>query len=506
MADARFKPGAVAAAPRMYTRWFLPLAVLIFLLAFGLRVRNLGAASLWADEAWTATWAASDFGDMLRTTVLRRASIELPLYLSSLRLFPTTNEVLLRFPSVAVSLIGISAFMLLLKQIKRDPFLILWGGAVLATNPLHVWLSRTARPYAYFFALTVFVVFFFLLLLKGRRSRAIWAGFIMCSLLVYLTHYFALFLPVVQYLLLGLQFRRYRTLLRPWLVAQILASLGLLFTWLVQLWLNNPIAAGIAWIPDPKPVDLFLSLGNMLVGYTGTPTWYLLAGLLSGAIGFSVGVARSLALRDAGDLFGVLLTAIPLISTFILSKLLHPIYVDRYLFEAQVGVLMVMLSGWWWLPQVRWRHALALIVVMSGLLDVWHTFSTGNYQREDWRAATDYIANHFLPGDLIVLDIAFNDFAFRYYFEEDDIPRITVQAADTAAEAGFTRLWAIYRNPIEDAHRQGAMPEFDPFDPTHSPMGKWLAAHQDRVLRRADFTGISVMLLAHEQTPPDDPG
>lgn len=478
-------------------RVFPLIAAGILLLAFGLRAWDLGEASLWVDEAWSAKWAAADFSDMLRNTVLRRAAIELPLYISTLQLFPTDNEFSIRFPSVIASLIGIAAFILLLRRICQNESMALWGGIVLATNPLHIWLARTARPYAYFLTAVVFVTFFFLMLLKGRRSKAIWSGLIISSMLAYLTHYFALFLPVVQYLLFGIYLKRFRSLLRPWLLTQAIAGLGLLTIWIVQLLLNNLIPAGIGWIPEPNLSDILLSVRNMMTGYTGTVDWFLLVGLICSGVGFAAGLVRSFLLREPIVVFWLLLTTIPLGAIFIVSKLLHPLYVDRYLSETQVGATTLMLLGWWWMPWRRSKHALAFIAVLSGLLVVWQSFSTGDYVREDWRASTAYIADRIQPGDQIVLDAAFNEIAFLHYFEPaDHFPRAIVHEAGAEIEPGILRIWAVYRNPIEDVHRQGVMPDFDPFDPTLSPMGQWLASQRDRVLQRANFNGITVLLMS----------
>lgn len=480
--------------PQITGRNYPLVAAAILLLAFALRAWNLGDASLWADEASTAKWANTSFDDFLENRALPRGEIQLPLHIASLHLFPSSNELLLRFPSVMASMAGIATFMLLVRQIDTGRSMALWAGLILATNPLHVWLSRAARPYAYFFTGVVLVSFFFLLLLNGRRSKAIWTGFVISSFLAYLTHYFALFLPVVQYLLLGLYLKRFRGLLRPWLLAQIAAGSGLLALWIAQIIIDKPTAAGIAWIPEPSLFDIPLSLANMLTGYTGALAWYLAPGLLSAAAGFALGVGRAMRQRRPVDVFWLLLATVPLAVIFIASKIVHPLFVDRYLSEAQAGAVILMLVGWWRLPRHAGRYALAALVVLSGILVVYQTTSSGDDEREDWRAATQYIAAQVEPTDSIILDADYYELAFLHYFPETVIPRLMmVYEAEQLADAD--RVWVVYRNPIEDVHRQGVMPDFDPFDPTLSPTGEWLAARQDQVVQREDFNGITVLLL-----------
>jgi len=491
-------PSRPRVSPQASSRYPL-IAAAILLLAFGLRVWNLGDASLWADEAWSAKWASVGFADMLRNTVLLRSSIELPLYISSLHAFSTSTELLLRFPSAAVSLIGIAAFILLVQRIYHNRPLALWAGLLLATNPLHIWLSRTARPYAYFSVAIILVSLFFLLLVRGNRSRTIVFGFVLSSMFAYLTHYFALFLPVVQYILIGLNLKRLRGLLRPWLFAQIIAGIGLMLVWLVQLIIDDPVAAGIAWIPAPRLIDIPLTVTNMLTGYTGGVSWLLFLGLPSALLGFVLGAARIARRRDPVNLYWLLLTTVPIVAIFIVSKVLHPIYVDRYLSEIQAGAIIIMLLGWWQLPRHSWRYALAILVVASGLLTFWQTIYSGDYEREDWRGAAHYVADQMRPTDIVVLDAEYYELAFMHYFEPSTVPLYTVNERAEFAGSGAERGWVMYRNPNEDVHRQGVMPDFDPFDPTLSPTGEWLASQRDQVLARADFNGITVLLLNMER-------
>ncbi len=475
---------------------YLLIAAAILLLAFGLRVWNLGDASLWADEATTAWWANTSFKNFLENRVLPRGGNQLPLHIASLHFFPANNEFMLRFPSIAVSVVATAAVIGLVQRSYTDRSMALVAGLLIATNPLNVWLSRAARPYAYFFAGVVFVSLFFLLLVQGKRSRAIWLGFVVSSALVYLTHYFALFLPAVQYLLIGVYFKRLRALLRPWLLAQIAAGIGLICLWLAQIMYGKPGAIGIGWIPDPRLLDIPLSIANLLVGYIGGTSWYLLIGLFSAGLGFAFGVWRALQRRRMIEVFWLLLSITPLISIFIASKVLHPLYVDRYFSEAQIGAIALMLVGWWQLARRRWRYFLVALVVMSSLLTIRQTIMSGENEREDWRGATEYIAAYFQTGDGFVLDYPYYLIALSHYLPVDDIAfYILTEFENTHTLSDFSRIWVIYRNPNEDIHRQGLMPDFDPYAPALNPTGEWLAERRGQILQHADFNGLSIFLL-----------
>ena len=59
----------------------------------------------------------------------------------------------------------------------------------------------------------------------------------------------------------------------------------------------------------------------------------------------------------------------------------------------------------------------------------------------------------------------------------------------------------VYRNPNEDVHRLGLMPDFDPFDPRLSAMGEWLSAYRPQVLEIQTFNGMKVLLLDPDGAP-----
>jgi uncharacterized membrane protein len=140
-----------------------------------------------------------------------------PLYFWSLRLFPTSTDALLRLPSALLGLLGIGLMIFVVVRLYHDREMALWAGALLAVNPFHVWLSRTARPYSLVFVLGLLASYFFLMLLRGNRSRAMWAGFTITTTIAYATHFTTLALLGAQYVLFAFLLHQNRRLLFRWL-------------------------------------------------------------------------------------------------------------------------------------------------------------------------------------------------------------------------------------------------------------------------------------------------
>ena len=107
-------------------------------------------------------------------------------------------------------------------------------------------------------------------------------------------------------------------------------------------------------------------------------------------------------------------------------------------------------------------------------------------------AGAAYVAKEYQPGDDILIERSNVEQAFLSYFDPSLVPaseRVILADNPAAAFSPQTapRVWVIYRNPIEDVHRVGAMPDFDPFDPTLSPMGEWLSERRSQVVAQRKF-------------------
>lgn len=484
-------------------RWSWPLALLILLAGFGLRVWQVGEASLWYDEILTEARAQARL-DRCLTMVLESGN-QTPLYFVSLHLFPTGNELLLRFPSVLAGVTGIALMMHVTRRLYGRHDLALIAGALLAFNPYHIWLSRTARPYALLFVLALLASYAFLLLLRGQRSRTVWTVFTLGSMAAYMTHYFAAGLPLAQYALFAFILRGNRGFFRRWMRAQVIAGVPLLI-WVYALMQQEQVAFGIGWIPRPGPEDVPLTFWNMLVGYDGALHWYLVPGLLAAGIGLAVGLAKAVRQRakDRVDFYWFWLVIAPLVLAFAVS-VVRPLYVDRYFMILLPALLLIMLRGWQSMPPPRWTLVLAGLVMTSGASSVLITVDEGRDQKEDWRGAAQVIAQERQPGDALLLEAPITLLMLRRYLEDAGMPYAWLEGdvppADQYGEP-VRRVWAIYRNPRDDGHRQGVLPAFDPFAPDDSLMPDWLIPRREQVIAQREFHGVTVLLVDVEDMGP----
>ncbi|HUN64736.1 MAG TPA: hypothetical protein VMW43_01440 [Bacteroidota bacterium] len=115
------------------TAFGLPAFILLGVTAFGafLRLSNLGAPSLWIDEALFAGWVQGTPHQEFPTLLLAK-------------LLPT-DEFYLRLPVAVAGSLTIAAFYYVTGQGWKS----LYGAAFIAVFPVFVFWSRVARPYAF---------------------------------------------------------------------------------------------------------------------------------------------------------------------------------------------------------------------------------------------------------------------------------------------------------------------------------------------------------------------
>jgi uncharacterized membrane protein len=482
--------------------YFITSVLIVVATAAVLRLWSLGSASLWTDEAWTADRVHERLAQSLAN--IMAVHNHGPAYFLLLRVLPNSTEALLRLPSALLGLAGTALMIFIVARLYHDRERALWAGLLLAVNPFDVGLSRMARPYAMVFFLSLLVSFIFLRLMSSPRSRRLWAGFVIASMIAYATHYSTAALPATQYLVFVTMLRHKNRIFRRWVLAQAVAVAPTLL-W-VFVTLRHPVQAVTEWIPRPALHDIPLTLWNMLVGYDGTIKWPLVPGIVLVTLGLAFGVRAALRERttDQKNLYWLWLIAATLIPVFIVSRFVISIYVDRYFTVCLPALLILTIEGWGRFPTRVRRLALGMIVVTS-LYAVLFSFFSGSYRRADWQAVAHFVSGNVQPGDTIVVESPYINETFTYYYDaqnhqanpDPNVPIVLLSNTPdtTSLEQSATRLWIIYRNPNEDVHRLGEMPDFNPFDARLSPMGAWLNARRGEVSVYRKFRGVDVLVV-----------
>jgi 4-amino-4-deoxy-L-arabinose transferase-like glycosyltransferase len=476
--------------------------LLILWVGFVLRTWNLGAASLWIDEVVTANRVHFSFADSLGSII--GAGNQVPFYYLLMRSFPTYNEFLLRLPSAFAGMLSIALIMLIAADLYHDQTVTLLAGALLAFSPMHIWLSRMARAYALLIALSLLVSYLFIDMLETNPSRPKWIAFVLGSTATYLTHYFGLILLFTQLVFLLVCRRATSRFKRCWIVVQCIAVAPFLL-WFLPLAIidllkpGHLIGKGTGWVPHPHALDLLLTFSNMAIGYDGSRLWGYLPGLLAALTLLCNGLIHTFRRANTWNLYWFTL-AIPLPLIVYLVSGVKPLYVDRYFSIGLPAVLMLMVASWQRLPCSALRWLTVGTILLTEVSSVGFTLQKGRDEKTDWRGLAAYVRISYQPGDSILFEAKHVREPFEYYFGTLDDS--AVQTLSEPAGPGVSlsvRLWAVYPDPRADVHRQGALPDFDPFSPGVSQMGDWLIEHRTTIFEQRDFNGIKLFLIGTEK-------
>lgn len=173
----------------------LPLLLVIFA-GLATSLFRLGAKGLWGDEIWEVSWPQQQ--GYVETYLRLRVLPDLPLHylLTKLATEFSTNEFVVRLPSVLLGVITV----IVLYYLGRDLF-GKWVGLVaailLAVAPYHVWYSQDARAYAGLACYSLISLYCFVALLK-RPTILLFFGFTFATVLNITNHMFGLFPLLVE--------------------------------------------------------------------------------------------------------------------------------------------------------------------------------------------------------------------------------------------------------------------------------------------------------------------
>ena len=446
------------------------------LVGAALRLYQLGAASLWLDEAYTYFFVTGPFERGWRA--LLDIGNHPPLFYLITRLFAvvTSSEFGLRLPA---ALAGIVAIPLMY------PFARQWGNPVaghvaawlLAVNPFAIWYAHDARPNSLNLAWVILLSWLFVRLYR-RFTWIRWWALVVVSSLAYVTHYFSTLFALACALFLIARLRQDYTFFRRWALAQF-AAVALISPWFITWGLHPVHSFGIAWIPQPTLSDLPLTLLNLATGWN--ERWTIgaaMAGVLwAVGLGLSLWPAnrREWAAPQFPALALIWLIA-PLVIIFLFS-LRRPLYVDRYFIVLLPPLTLLAALGFSSLRS-PWQWAVTLIAVASALV------SYPNYAKEDWREVTAFLRERQASGEPVYLLDLQDLLPLAYYGF-----RLPGDALNPPPPP--EAFWTVARDGRESAHRLGELEAVE----TPATVTGWLTQNHYVIVEQKEWAGVRLLWL-----------
>ena len=421
------------------------LVPFILLCAFALRFYRLGVSSLWYDETVSTFLARQDLIDLTRHTA---GDIHPPLYYYLLHFwiqFAGSSEFAFAFVSLAFDIILIA----LVYRVAREWLnanVALIAAFLVAISPYNLWYSQEVRMYTMGATLGLTSVYFFVRLLCRQSTvdsrqkflpRDFIAYAIVSALGMYTLYYFAFLLVFENLVALVWLIRNSKFAIQNFKSQFGIWDLGFWIWFCSQLaivalylpWLG--VAFRQATDPPVPPWRSFTSLPQVLIesfsaltlGQSVDPMIVSPILLIAASV-IVIALWRGGQRSTIGGLFLLGYTFVPLFVIYSLS-LWKPLYHVRYVFTYSPAFYILLALGLHRIANSKFRIAkYAVLFTVYCSLFTFSAYSANNfwfdskYAKDDLRGALNYVAEHWRPGDAILINAGYTYTAFDYYYRQ----------------------------------------------------------------------------------------
>lgn len=405
-------PFAVA-RPTWLTGQFAALLGSVFalcILGLTLRLHQIGAASLWSDEAFSAWWIHKPLrflwtdGLVIETTP--------PLYYMLLKawaMLAGDGDATLRAFSALASTATIPVVFLLGTELATVPVGLL-AALLFAVAPTQIYFAQEARVYALLplaYGLTLLGLLRFLALAARRGARTdrpallLYAGGAVSLLYLHATSVFTVAALAACGTLLLVRTPRLRAALPAFLLAH--GAVGLLALPQAYAILAQTGRHDLNWIQPPDLIGI-LNLGNHLLVDPVTPlTVFRLSCMLSlgallllGALLPLIRPGRRVALLLVGapGLFLLMAIGLSFVSPFLIPRIIIWMGVPVVLLAAMA--LRAPAPGWM-------RGGFAVVYAACILVGLYGVYVRAPAEKEDWRGLMADLLPRLGPQDLVAI-------------------------------------------------------------------------------------------------------
>jgi len=437
----------------------LILILLLIILTGGfLRIFDLGAESIWLDEAYSIRAAEQSLSSVIGGAIDTENNP--PLYFIILHLWMLlfgSSEIAIRFPSAIFGIISIFLIYKIGCHLFNQKIGII-SGFLLSISTFHIMYSQDARPYSLFMFLTLLSFYFFIQVLKANKGWY-FLGYLLANILLCYTQLFGFFVILSQIVYFSMFWKKYKQKIFKFAGIQVASLLAFIPLIVLAIPRISHIAGGggssISWIPEPS----FLSIGTTFYLYAGGIALFvpLLVLFFIGLLPIRYRRIKgrlTFHFESVGDILLLLMwLAFPIFLPFILSMIIAPLYVPRYTISALPACYLLAARGIGYFKDMKVTYILVIGITLLSLIGLQLYYSQP--VKEQWREAVHFIEFRAQPDDAIVICADYTQEPFDYYYE-GDLERFGIgrDVTDTQkidavvdnATAGKERLWLVLSN------------------------------------------------------------
>jgi len=407
------------------------------LLGLFLRINNLGKESLWYDEIYGISIADSEGIVTVVKEVIEHVPMHTYLYYVTMHFWIDlfgNSEFSVRFPSLIFGVLGI--FMIYkVGKLLFDKETGILASLILAVSQYNIYYSQEARMYSLLAFLTLVSFYFFIKVLNDCNSW-FFIGYLISSILLMYTHLYGSFVIIAQnfYVFTSLiLFKGNLTIsVKKWIFVQIILLLLfapqlMIFMEIAQTNIKNEQFQHVRFIPNPNFKSVVETFENFsdhyypLESYSG-PHYLFIPFLL--LIFFSIipdkKSNRINSLSHWCRIYLLILWLLaPVMLPFIMSKILAPLYLTRYMGSAPLAMYLLVAKG---IRDINHKNLKTIILIaivglsLYGVID----FQSG-FHKPDFRKTAAELDSIAESGDLLYFNPAFSKMPFMNYLKRKDL-------------------------------------------------------------------------------------
>lgn len=459
----------------------------IIILGAALRFYDLGTESYWFDEVYTVHMAQESVGQLLAVNELDWPPVYYVLIHYWVRLFGTTETATRSF-STAAGIVSIAlTYMVGREMFGKSVGLI--SALLMAISEFQIYYSQETRFYSLFLLATLVSFLFFI---KALRTSRISHFFLygVSSILLFYCNAFGVFVFAAQNLYFFLRWAKYRETRAKFLLCQGAIFLTIVPNFIPNILAVKPIAGAgaprIGWIPAPSVWAPLRTVYEYVFPLRHNRSW------TSVAVNFAVGIAvfviglllfaigerkerwlasmknllsdKHLLTNKADELLLVGCWFLcPIVLPFVLSKIVGPMYVDRYTISAAPAFYFLLAFGITGVRRVVpvFVSLLTLVILIAPGLQ--HYYITD--VKEQWREVAAYVEANARNSDVLVFapdEAGWQQKSFDWYYN-GSLPSCGVSiamkddeaiaSALAACMAGYERFWLVMRGTVTNVGR-----------------------------------------------------
>jgi uncharacterized membrane protein len=405
--------------------------------SLGLRLYHLNFQSLWLDELYSivSTDPRNSIGSIIEYCKIDQPPLFF-LYLHSVFKLTVYNEIVGRFASALIGLLGVLAVYFLGKECQGER-VGLFASFLAGINYFHIYYSQEVRFYGMAFLFTALSYLFFIRAFKNVKAiDFFWYSFSTICLIY--THYFGLIILGIQ----GLSFVLLLFLKSEikFIVLSLLSGVIIVLTF--SPWIPvvmNDISTDLGWIKSPSPYFVV----EYFYDYTGKDALTTTVFLIFIYFFFRAMIKRSTSKEmKVIYILIVIWIALSYLIPYVRSILIAPILNNRYTIITLPAWIIVFAIGWDKLRNVKWKYSLPLILILSFMVNM--AFFKKHYtriQKSQFREASDIVLVENKFGYPVYSSLPWH---YNFYFRKNQAKVLDLNTADLSHIQRFWILQAHY--------------------------------------------------------------